>query len=86
MKTAALPPNTEAEVWLRILHPDEELSPRAARNPRRHTWSRHFRWTGPILVGRTSVGRATIAVLGINSPHRVRHRAELIAEGVFPYE
>jgi hypothetical protein len=29
MKTLA--PKTEAEVWLRILHPDEELSPRAAR-------------------------------------------------------
>ena len=31
MKTASLPPSTEAEVWLRILHPDEELSPRVAR-------------------------------------------------------
>ena len=31
MKTASLAPQTEAEVWLRILHPDEELSPRAAR-------------------------------------------------------
>ncbi len=31
MKTASLPAKTEAEVWLRILHPDEELSPRVAR-------------------------------------------------------
>jgi hypothetical protein len=31
MKTASLPPNTEAEVWLRILHPDKELSPVVAR-------------------------------------------------------
>jgi hypothetical protein len=31
MKITALAPKTEAEVWLRILHPDEELSPRAAR-------------------------------------------------------
>jgi hypothetical protein len=30
MKTA-LTPKTEAEVWLRILHPDDELSPGAAR-------------------------------------------------------
>ena len=30
-------------------------------NPRRHKWARHFRWDGPILVGRTAVGRATIA-------------------------
>lgn len=31
MKTARLAPKTEAEVWLRILHPDEELSPLVAR-------------------------------------------------------
>jgi hypothetical protein len=31
MKTASLAPKTEAEVWMRILHPDEELSPRVAR-------------------------------------------------------
>ena len=31
MKTTSLAPETEAEVWLRILHPDEDLSPRAAR-------------------------------------------------------
>lgn len=24
-------PNTEAEIWLRILHPDDDLSPRVAR-------------------------------------------------------
>ena len=53
-------------------------------NPRRHKWARHFRWDGPILVGRTAVGRATIAVLRINLSHRVRHRAQLIAEGIFP--
>jgi hypothetical protein len=53
-------------------------------HPRQQTWARHFRWRGPILVGRTSAGRATIAVLAINLPHRVRHRAQLIEEGVFP--
>ncbi len=31
MKTVSLEPKTEAEVWMRILHPDEELSPRVAR-------------------------------------------------------
>lgn len=55
-------------------------------NPRRHKWHRHFRWNGPLLAGRTAIGRATIAVLAINLPHRVRHRAQLIAEGVFPPE
>jgi hypothetical protein len=31
MKTASRAPKTEAEIWLRILHPDEKLSPGAAR-------------------------------------------------------
>jgi hypothetical protein len=31
MKTAPLAAKTEAEVWMRILHPDEDLSPRVAR-------------------------------------------------------
>jgi hypothetical protein len=53
-------------------------------HPRRHKWERHFRWDGPFLVGRTAVGRVTIAVLAINLPHRVALRANLIEEGVFP--
>ena len=67
---AGIDPKTRKRTWL--------------FNPRRHKWDRHFRWEGPILVGLTAVGRATIAVLGINLAHRVRHRAQLIAEGVFP--
>jgi hypothetical protein len=35
-------------------------------NPRRHRWKRHFRWDGPLLVGKTAAGRATIAALRIN--------------------
>ena len=31
MKTATLAPKTEVEVWMRILHPDRDLSPRVAR-------------------------------------------------------
>jgi hypothetical protein len=31
MKTATLSPDTEVAIWLRILHPDGELPPRAAR-------------------------------------------------------
>jgi hypothetical protein len=53
-------------------------------NPRRHKWSRHFRWDGPVLVGLTPVGRATVAVLEINLDHRVALRQGLIDEGVFP--
>ena len=53
-------------------------------NPRRHKWHRHFRWEGPVLVGRTAVGRTTVAVLLINLKLRVAQRQELIAAGFFP--
>lgn len=53
-------------------------------NPRRHSWSRHFRWDGPVLMGRTPAGRATVRVLKINLDHRVGFRQGLIEEGGFP--
>ena len=55
-------------------------------HPRRHKWSHHFRYEEGTLIGRTAIGRATIAVLGINLPHRTQHREQLIVEGVFPEE
>jgi hypothetical protein len=51
-------------------------------NPRRQKWERHFRWKGPVLVGRTAVGRTTIAVLNMNGTYLVRLRGELLEEGV----
>jgi hypothetical protein len=53
-------------------------------NPRRHKWDRHFRWQGAYLVGRTPIGRVTVAILNINDPLRVELRAGLIEEGLFP--
>jgi hypothetical protein len=53
-------------------------------NPRRHKWSRHFRWDGPLLRGRTPIGRVTVAVLRINDPFRVALREGLIQGGLFP--
>jgi hypothetical protein len=53
-------------------------------HPRRHTWSHHFRWAGPLLLGRTAIGRTTVAVLNMNAAHRVALRQALIEEGVFP--
>jgi hypothetical protein len=53
-------------------------------NPRRHKWERHFRWRGSILVGRTAVGRVTVAVLAMNDPAVVEVRDALRAEGLFP--
>jgi 5-methylcytosine-specific restriction endonuclease McrA len=48
-------------------------------NPRRHKWSRHFHWDGPLLVG-----RATVIALKMNLAHRIAFRQRLIEEGVFP--
>jgi len=53
-------------------------------NPRRHKWTKHFRWAGPILVGLTPAGRATVAVLEINLEYRVDLRQGLIDAGLFP--
>jgi 5-methylcytosine-specific restriction endonuclease McrA len=53
-------------------------------NPRRHTWATHFRWEGPRLVGRTAIGRVTVALLHINDEDRVELREVLIEQGEFP--
>ncbi len=53
-------------------------------HPRRHKWARHFRWDGPVLLGRTSTGRTTVATLKINLPLRTAHRQALIDEDSFP--
>lgn len=51
-------------------------------NPRRHSWGRHFRWEGAVLIGRTAVGRATVDVLAMNDPARAALRQELLDQGL----
>lgn len=53
-------------------------------HPREDEWGEHFSWNGPWLIGKTAVGRTTIAVLAINDIRYVKVREALIAEGVFP--
>lgn len=53
-------------------------------HPRNDTWEEHFAWEGSRLLGRTSIGRVTIAVLAINAPYRLEIRQALITEGAFP--
>jgi hypothetical protein len=53
-------------------------------HPRRHKWPHHFRYEGPILVGKTAIGRTTVNVLCINDPVMVALRQELIDQGLFP--
>ena len=67
---AGVDPKTGKQVWL--------------FHPRRQSWRRHFRWKGPVLVGRTAIGRATINILAVNLPYRIAQRAALIDEGLFP--
>jgi hypothetical protein len=51
-------------------------------NPRRHKWERHFGWAGALIVGKTAVGRTTVAVLAMNDPDRVALRQELLDQGL----
>jgi len=53
-------------------------------NPRRQRWIAHFAWDGPMLVGKTAIGRTTLYVLQMNHPDRVEVRRLLIAAGRFP--
>jgi hypothetical protein len=53
-------------------------------NPRGDTWDDHFEWAGHVLVGKTPVGRATVAVLAVNDDVYLSVRAALMLEGVFP--
>ena len=52
-------------------------------NPRTQSWNDHFVFSGPLILGRTPKGRATVAVLGMNDERRVRLRAELLLSGEF---
>lgn len=54
-------------------------------HPRRQVWSRHFRWHGGILIGKSITAKVTIKVLNINEPSRVLVRKNLMAEGRFPH-
>lgn len=53
-------------------------------HPQRHRWEYHFRWRGPVLEGRTPIGRVTVDILAINLQHRVNLRALLLNLGAFP--
>ena len=55
-------------------------------HPRRQLWQRHFRWSKDAgrIVGRTAVGRATVAALKMNSPRFVYVRLLFAKLGVHP--
>lgn len=48
-------------------------------NPRQQRWEDHFAPRGPLVMGRTAIGRATVRVLNMNDRLRVELRATLPA-------
>jgi hypothetical protein len=55
-------------------------------HPRVDLWEEHFEWTGPLLSGRTAIGRVTIHALAINAPDFLAVRGGLIRERAFSVE
>jgi hypothetical protein len=53
-------------------------------HPRRHQWPYHFRYDGPVLVGKTAIERTTVVVLAMNDPVMVALRQELLDQGICP--
>ena len=53
-------------------------------NPREQRWEDHFRWDGPVLVGNTATGRASVRTLNLNRADALAVRTALMAEGVYP--
>lgn len=53
-------------------------------NPRMQPWEDHFLLDGPTILGRTAVGRVTVAIFQFNHPDRLRERTDLVAIGRHP--
>ncbi len=55
-------------------------------NPRHDAWEEHFEWIqrGLRVVGRTTVGRATVNALHLNRPSLVTARRAWVAVGWHP--
>lgn len=53
-------------------------------NPRIDVWAEHFRMEAESVVPRSDVGEATVRILGLNDPHRLVLRKELISARLFP--
>jgi hypothetical protein len=89
-------PTTSSNLALSCLHCNSHKGPNIAGrdrktkqlvplfNPRRNRWRRHFRWDGATIVGRTAIGRVTVAVLNLNGVYLFRLREELIKDDLFP--
>jgi hypothetical protein len=43
-------------------------------HPRHHEWVEHFVVEGPLIIGRTVIGQATVRLLKLNGPMRLAER------------
>ena len=91
-------PTIEENLWLACsacnalkAHRISALDPESGQmvrlfNPREQSWAEHFLWidAGARMVGRTDVGRATVAALHLNRPLLVRARWSWIEAGWHP--
>jgi hypothetical protein len=55
-------------------------------NPRTDRWAEHFRFEDAAILGLTPIGRATVAVLSLNSRFQLAIRRALISEGASALE
>lgn len=55
-------------------------------NPRKQDWNKHFRWSsdGTEIIGKTSIGRATVIALKMNEEIIVNARKLWVSVGWFP--
>lgn len=68
-----------------ILDPETDTIERLF-DPRRQRWSDHFTWgeQGTHILGRTSIGRATVIALNLNRPVLVQARQAWVWAGWHP--
>lgn len=52
-------------------------------NPRKQSWSEHFRFEGAEVLPLTAVARVTLKILRINDEPRIREREQLQKAGLF---
>jgi len=65
-------------------HRVSRIRPIRLFHPRLHVWRYHFKCSGPLLAGRTAIGRATVHVLNMNDDMQAELRRQLLNEDLFP--
>ena len=71
--------------WLTGIDPETKTE-ESLFNPRAQRWRDHFEWSADFLevLGKTSVGRATVARMKMNLPNHREARNHWVATGAWP--